>query len=82
MFYFMMALLFRHRSGERLSLLVTVLMTVIGMQSIKDLFFIDESLYATPATCGQLPPSTWSPFRCTHSSSSSCAAPDILRGAR
>ena len=26
MFYFMMALLFRHRSGERLSLLVTVLL--------------------------------------------------------
>lgn len=50
MFYFMMALLFRRRRGERLSLLVTVLMTVIGMQSIKDLFFIDESLYADPAT--------------------------------
>lgn len=50
MFYFMMALLFRRRSGERRSLLVTVLMTVIGMQSIKDLFFIDESLYADTAT--------------------------------
>lgn len=54
MFYFMMALLFLHRSGERLSLLVTVLMTVIGMQSIKDLFFIDESLYAAPATWGAI----------------------------
>ncbi len=50
MFYFMMALLFRRRSGERRSLLATVLMTVIGMQSIKDLFFIDESLYADTAT--------------------------------
>lgn len=40
MFYFMMSWLFYRKDGELLSRLVTVLMFVIGVQCLKDLFFI------------------------------------------
>ena len=40
MFYFMMSWLFYRKDKEMLSRLVTVLMFVIGLQCLKDLFFI------------------------------------------
>ena len=40
MFYFMMSWLFYRKDKEMLSRLVTVLMFVVGLQCLKDLFFI------------------------------------------
>ena len=40
MFYFMMTWFFIRKNGELLSKLVAALMLVIGLQCVKDLFFI------------------------------------------
>lgn len=44
MFYFMTAWMFWRKNSDRLSRLVTLLMLTIGLQSVKDLFFIRKSL--------------------------------------
>ncbi|WP_221657222.1 hypothetical protein [Bacteroides salyersiae] len=46
MFYFMMAWLFGRKGRDRLSRLVMLLMIVIGAECVKDLFFINSSLYS------------------------------------
>lgn len=43
MFYFMMAWMFWRKNSERLSRLVMMLMLTIGLESVKDLFFIRKS---------------------------------------
>lgn len=44
MFYFMTAWMFWRKNSDRLSRLVMLLMLTIGLQSVKDLFFIRKSL--------------------------------------
>lgn len=46
MFYFMMAWFFGRKGNDRLSRLVMLLMIVIGVECVKDLFFINSSLYS------------------------------------
>ena len=48
MFYFMMSWLFYRKDKEMLSRLVTVLMFVVGLQCLKDLFFINLKFAANP----------------------------------
>ena len=57
-------------------------MTVIGMQSIKDLFFIDESLYAAPATWGAITAVDMVAVPLYAFILIELCRPDILRGAR
>lgn len=46
MFYFMMAWFFWRKGNDRLSRFVMLLMTVIGVECVKDLFLINDSLYS------------------------------------
>ena len=48
MFYGMMAWLFWRKDAERLSRIASVLMALIGIESIKDLFYLPSELYMEP----------------------------------
>lgn len=48
MFYSMMTWLFLRKDRERLSRLVAMLMAVIGLESVKDLFFLNASVLTQP----------------------------------